>query len=64
MQRFAELLAGDDEAAQTWRANPPTPHDLRRTTATPLAALGVPKEDRDSPARWLLGYPAHAEGGC
>jgi integrase len=48
MRRFAEHLAGDGEAAKTWRANPPTPHDLRRTIATRLAALGVSKEDRDA----------------
>ena len=40
MQRFAEHIAGDGEAAKTWRANPPTPHDLRRTIATRLVALG------------------------
>jgi integrase len=28
------------------KAAPPTPHDLRRTTASGLAALGVPREDR------------------
>ena len=27
---------------------PPTPHDLRRTVATRLAALGVTREDRDA----------------
>jgi integrase len=31
-----------------WQAEPPTPHDLRRTFATRLSALGVPKEDRDA----------------
>lgn len=34
-----EIIAG-------LRANPPTPHDFRRTVATSLAALGVPREDR------------------
>ena len=35
--------AGEDEveAVASLRANPPTPHDFRRTLATGLAALGV-----------------------
>ncbi len=33
--------------AATWRADPPTPHDLRRTVETRLAGLGVAKEHRD-----------------
>ena len=35
-------------AAKTWRADPPSPHDLRRTFATRLSGLGVSKEDRDA----------------
>ena len=46
MARFAENLA--PVAGKSWRANPPSPHDLRRTLATRLAELGVPKEDRDA----------------
>lgn len=34
-------LAGEPGAA-SWRASPPSPHDLRRTAATRLRALGVP----------------------
>jgi integrase len=48
MKRFALKLVGDAAAVKTWKAEPPTPHDLRRTFATRLSALGVPKEDRDS----------------
>jgi integrase len=49
--RFAEDLANDDNeevpaGAETWKADPPTPHDLRRTFATRLSALGVAREDR------------------
>ena len=40
-------ITGDDEAARSWRADPPSPHDLRRTMETRLAALGTPKEVRD-----------------
>ena len=32
--------------AETWKADPPTPHDLRRTFATRLSALSVTREDR------------------
>jgi integrase len=41
MARLATVLAG----VESWKADPPTPHDLRRTTATKLAAAGVPGED-------------------
>lgn len=44
----------DAEAIASLRANPPTPHDFRRTVATGLAALGVPREDR-------LAVLAHAQ---
>src|SRR5258708_27577340 len=46
MARFSEDL--DPVAGKSWRADPPSPHDLRRTLATRLAELGVPKEDRDA----------------
>jgi integrase len=45
MQRFARDLTPGTHAADSWKASPPTPHDLRRTTATRLASLGVPGED-------------------
>ena len=47
MSDFARRTPGDDYAAKTWRADPPTPHDLRRTMETRLSALGVAKEVRD-----------------
>jgi len=46
MRRMKEKIKG--EALQTWKADPPSPHDLRRTVSTRLSALGVPKEDRDA----------------
>jgi integrase len=47
--RFADDLPNsDDEGVATWKAEAPTPHDLRRTFATRLSALGVAKEDRDA----------------
>jgi integrase len=48
MQRFAAEITGKDKAIETWRADPPTPHDLRRTFQTRMSSLGVPKEDRDA----------------
>jgi integrase len=45
MQRMAKNIQG--EAAKTWSADPPSPHDLRRTFRTKLSALGVPKDIRD-----------------
>jgi hypothetical protein len=38
----------DPASARSWKTDPPTPHDLRRTLATRLAELGVAKEDRDA----------------
>ena len=32
-------------AVITWRASPPTPHDLRRTAATRMRALGIVSDD-------------------
>jgi integrase len=46
MRRFAENL--DKNAGKSWRADRPSPHDLRRTVATRLAELSVSKEDRDA----------------
>ena len=48
MARFARSFENEQAGSDTWQANPPTPHDLRRTFATRLSALGVPKEDRDA----------------
>jgi integrase len=45
MVRFAKSLKGP--AAKTWLAEPPTPHDLRRTVNTRLARMRIPKEIRD-----------------
>jgi integrase len=39
------LEAKHAKAAATWVENRPTAHDLRRTLATRLAALGIPAED-------------------
>ncbi|RYE82047.1 MAG: hypothetical protein EOP19_17145, partial [Hyphomicrobiales bacterium] len=38
--------AADAKAVASLQAVPPTPHDLRRSTATAMARLGVPPEDR------------------
>lgn len=46
MDFFSKRVA-DDSRARTWTANPPTPHDLRRSLGTRLAELRVPKEIRD-----------------
>jgi integrase len=45
MARLPALLSSDELGAASWKAEPPTPHDLRRTCATRLAAAGVPAED-------------------
>jgi integrase len=47
MENWGLALSSDDDAARTWKADMPTPHDLRRTVETRLAALRVPKEIRD-----------------
>jgi integrase len=47
MDFFSNRLAGDDDATRTWRAERPTPHDLRRTMASRLAEIGVTREIRD-----------------
>ena len=44
MDYFGRRLAGDATAVRTWRAVPPTPHDLRRTVETRLAGLRIPNE--------------------
>ena len=47
METFGQRLIGDDDAARTWRADMPSPHDLRRTVETRMAALRIPLEIRD-----------------
>ena len=48
MRRFSDQLKDKSPVAKTWRADPPSPHDLRRTFATRLSGLDVSKEDRDA----------------
>jgi integrase len=48
MRRFTDNLKGNTGAAKTWKVEPPSPHDLRRTVRTGLSALGVRKEDADA----------------
>jgi integrase len=43
MKRMTGKIEGP--ALKTWKLDPPTPHDLRRTVATRLAQLGVASED-------------------
>jgi integrase len=47
MKRIAERLTDDEPANKTWIAEPPTPHDLRRTFRTRLPQLGVAADIRD-----------------
>jgi integrase len=47
MGYFARRLQGNSDAVRTWKAEPPSPHDLRRTVGTRLAELRIPKELRD-----------------
>jgi integrase len=46
MARFTKSL--DPVVERSWKTDPPSPHDLRRSAATRLAELGVLKEDRDA----------------
>ena len=46
LQRVIARLDRQDNAAASLANKPPTPHDLRRTVATGLSKLGVPREDR------------------
>lgn len=48
MARFARKLDANLPGAKEWKADPPSPHDLRRTVATRLSETGFPKEDRDA----------------
>ena len=45
MTRFGASLKGP--TGKTWQAEPPTPHDLRRTINSRFAKMGIPKEIRD-----------------
>lgn len=47
MNRMASELMADSPAAKSWKADPPTPHDLRRTFRTRLPQLGVAADVRD-----------------
>jgi integrase len=47
LENWGQKLSGDDDAVRTWKADAPSPHDLRRTVETRMAALRVPKEIRD-----------------
>jgi integrase len=44
MAQLPTLLKGK-KGTESWCADPPTPHDLRRSCATRLSAAGVPAED-------------------
>lgn len=44
MSRLSDSLDGRSQVEAAWKANPPTPHDLRRTFATRLAALGTSRD--------------------
>ena len=59
MARLGASLKGDSDAERSWRAERPTPHDLRRTFNSRMAALGVPQEIR---AQLLNHAPASIEG--
>ncbi len=48
MSRFCDKQTGTDPVSKALRAEPPSPHDLRRTFGTRLATLGIPREDRDA----------------
>jgi integrase len=51
MRAFGRRL----EEPKSWKAEPPTPHDLRRTLNTRLAQAGVPKEVRDRALSHVTG---------
>jgi integrase len=56
MARMPLLLLDGQAGSESWKADPPTAHDLRRTVATRLAAAGVRGEDVSA----ILG---HARAG-
>jgi integrase len=45
MARLPEMLPHGEPSAASWKVDPPTAHDLRRSCATRLSAAGVPAED-------------------
>jgi integrase len=45
MQRMGSHITRAMPGSDSWLAEPPSPHDLRRTVATRLASLGVTSED-------------------
>ena len=55
MEGFGRRLHGSDDAIKTWHADPPSPHDLRRTVGTRLAELRIPKEIRDRVLNHIAG---------
>ena len=59
---IAGLVADDTNAAivAQLQSEPPTPHDLRRTLATRLAELGIPREDRLA----VLAHAARRRARC
>jgi len=56
MARMPSLLLDGQAGSESWKADPPTAHDLRRSVATRLAAAGVRGEDVSA----ILG---HARAG-
>jgi integrase len=60
MRRLSESENLTGPGSDTWKAHPPTPHDLRRTFATRLSELGVAKEDRDA----CLNHTPQDVGSC
>jgi integrase len=51
LRRVIERLEASGEEAKAvarLKADPPTPHDLRRTLASGLSMLGIPREDRQA----------------
>ena len=55
LQRVIARLDRQDNAAASLANKPPTPHDLRRTVATGLSKLGVPREDRMAVLAHVVG---------
>jgi integrase len=53
MARITALLSPGEAGVDTWLALAPTPHDLRRSCATRLAASGVPAEDMSAGFQYL-----------
>jgi integrase len=45
MHRMGGHFSAEMPGSDSWLAEPPSPHDLRRTVATRLASLGIPSED-------------------